>query len=533
MRTCVTPEGQFRVAVHAPSYKVANLRRESHVQELGRDENGHVIRNSSNFPDHDINVQEGKTIYEVANAFPFRGATFIDSGWAGRAAENHAQICIPRNKEYSTSKTLAKHLSEEQVREILVALPLSIRYSIAATSTDASELVLLADTCCRFVRDTAGRPVGLKYEKHCSGLRPVITDFELFETIANNPALPDTYKVVMVLRPGVQGSSEIVGDYRSSQTHVYEYLRSNSYIPWGHYAANFAQDCIRYAIEQVSREDMRGLRHLYYQRVYVQMAANLGIRLSQLRDKQYNAPELEALREKILDARRKQDNIPNAATLWGWNFGYDFSGTGYRLHASHQMIHQQYAFVHDSAPTLTGGSLVPFSNGDMVAETIQQYQDENNSDFFTDYLRALQSNSRIDHRNGPDSLIVWQDANVLLFVPKAQVSQWELQIMVTADWENQPVGNVFEASYEVRESLDTALLYAQRALAGLGARMVTSVEFSKRFFLDNGQRLVYSLLPKLPWSMGGFSESQYRFICGHYPEDFAEACRKSLAKDRG
>jgi hypothetical protein len=28
--------------------------------------------------------------------------------------------------------------------------------------------------------------------------------------------------------------------------------------------------------------------------------------------------------------------------------------------------------------------------------------------------------------------------------------------------------------------------------------------------------------------MGGFSEAQGRFILGHYPEDFAEACRQQL-----
>jgi len=49
--------------------------------------------------------------------------------------------------------------------------------------------------------------------------------------------------------------------------------------------------------------------------------------------------------------------------------------------------------------------------------------------------------------------------------------------------------------------------------------------------VTNGQRLLYAFLPKLPWSMGGFSEAQGRFICGHYPEDFAVACRRQLREE--
>jgi hypothetical protein len=51
--------------------------------------------------------------------------------------------------------------------------------------------------------------------------------------VANNPCLPDLYKEVMVLRPGVQGQSEIVGEWRTGGSRVFEYLRRNSYIPWG------------------------------------------------------------------------------------------------------------------------------------------------------------------------------------------------------------------------------------------------------------------------------------------------------------
>ena len=44
------------------------------------------------------------------------------------------------------------------------------------------------------------------------------------------------------------------------------------------------------------------------------------------------------------------------------------------------------------------------------------------------------------------------------------------------------------------------------------------------------QPLIYALLPKLPFSMGAFSEAQLRYINGHYPEDFAATCRFALGK---
>jgi len=68
-----------------------------------------------------------------------------------------------------------------------------------------------------------------------------------------------------------------------------------------------------------------------------------------------------------------------------------------------------------------------------------------------------------------------------------------------------------------------------RVLTGLGARMITVIEFSKRIGAkDIDQRLLYSFLPKIPYSMGAFSEAEKRFINGHYPEDFAITCRLQL-----
>ena len=90
----------------------------------------------------------------------------------------------------------------------------------------------------------------------------------------------------------------------------------------------------------------------------------------------------------------------------------------------------------------------------------------------------------------------------------------------------QPVGNIVEADIHMRRSLDAALLTAARTLSNMGARMITSYEISKRMdSADVHQRMIYTLLPRLPESPGSFSEWQQRWINGHYPEDFAAACR--------
>ena len=238
------------------------------------------------------------------------------------------------------------------------------------------------------------------------------------------------------------------------------------------------------------------------------------------------------MRLAVVTALAEREKGRGATTLWGWNFGYDYSGSGCRLHASHQMIHQQYAMVPDQVTGLDGSLIPAYGAGDLVAGVVAAYRDRHGRDFFTDYLAAIRANTRMDGRDLDASLVVWEDEAVMLFVPKAQVSQWELQLMVTADAHGRPVGNVLEADTSVRASIDRGILTAQRVLAGLGARMVTSIEYPRRFGLDNGQRLLYSFLPKLPWSMGAFSEAQLRFICGHFPEDFARACRNQVTGDR-
>ena len=121
-------------------------------------------------------------------------------------------------------------------------------------------------------------------------------------------------------------------------------------------------------------------------------------------------------------------------------------------------------------------------------------------------------------------LVVYEGEHVMLFVPKAQTSQWELQLVTLGQ-----VGNVLEADSNVRTSLNRGVITAMRILTGMGAQMITVIEFPKRIgSSDIDQRLLYSFLPKIPYSMGAFSEAQQRYISGHYPEDFASACRLQL-----
>lgn len=390
----------------------------------------------------------------------------------------------------------------------------------------------MAELCCQFVHDpVSGHPVGLRYKKDDQGrVRADIKDHILSEALANNPFLPDNYKAVMVLKPGAQGSSEIVGEWSEPNSHVFEYLRRNSYIPWGHYAANMAHDSVRYRVRDLSFADMSGLRHLYYQRSYVRMAQELGISVSVNR-RRLSDDELESLRKKIGKAlsARKGSDLKFNSTLWGWNFGFGYASSGYRLHGSHQQIHQQFALIPSRVPAAypnDSPDMPTYSSGDLIHDFIREYREKTGKYFFDSYIRAIRSNRRMDgNEAGESRLIVYEDEKVILFVPKAQTSQWELQIMML-----EPVGNILETDRHTRESLNRAMLIAVKILENMGAKMITGIEYSKRFDSeDKDQRLMYCFLPKLPESPGAFTEAQLRWINGHYPEDFAAACRGRLA----
>ncbi len=535
LHTCVSPEGRFVFGIHKPSFSVANHREKDCIESLGQSKEGLRIDNQRNFPAKRVDVAEASWIFEIANPFSFRGTTFIKKDWADKRAADPASIKLPPRPEVSLSESLSGIIIDNdpvKLDQAFRKLPPSVLLALATTSTDPDDLVRLARISCPFVADQKdGGPRGLLYESGPDGqLRPIIHNHPLFEAVANNPCLPDHYKTIMVLRPGAQGGSEIIGEAQSPDhsSHVFEYLRRNSYIAGGHYAANMADDAVRYSVNDLSKDDMTGLRHLYYQRTFLRMAEQLDLETPPAR-KSLTGPELEELRTRI--AARLQTNSRPAlqfnATLWGWNYGFDFAPSLYRLHASHQQIHQQFAMLPDKIADGEGGYRPAYGCGDLVADCAKRFRQETGRDFFAAYLAAIRTNTRTDGAvSGPANLVIHQDDNVILFVPKAQTSQWEVQLICL-----KQVGNIVEADLATRASLDLAMLVAMKTLGALGVRMVTTIEFPKRIdSADRDQRLLYSFLPKLPESPGAFSEAQLRWINGHYPEDFAEACRQAQSR---
>lgn len=543
LRTCVSPEGNFEYGIHKPRFTTENLRERTTLSSLGRNEAGKTISNAVNFPDGALEENHADWIFEIPNPFPFRGTTFINRRWAEEKANHPEQIRLPKRIQVSLFKTIQSEkedaaLDDDAYASYLNNLPEPLLLALASTSTDTRDLTALAKLCCEFVfEDQSEFPSGMVFsEAGKKGFRPVIHHRQLFEVLANNPCLPDAYKEVMVLRPGIQGSSEIVGEWLPDpDSHIFEYFRRNSYIPWGHFAANMANDAVRYRIEDLSFKDMRGLRHLYYQRTFARLAVQLQIGRS-FQQKGLSEQELESLRRDLvekIDSGSGNDALSFDRTLWGWNFGFDYAPSHYRLHASHQQIHQQYAMIPSSIPswsagiddTQSTGSLKAYACGDLIESFIRSYRRETGQAFFDAYIKALETNRRMDGRDHkPQDLIVFDEDEVIVFVPKAQTSQWELQLMT-----RKPVGNILEADARIRLAIDRALFVAVNVLSALGAEMITSIEFSKRFDAsDRDQHLLYCLLPRLPESPGAFSEAQLRWINGHYPEDFAAACKATL-----
>jgi hypothetical protein len=553
LRTCVSPDGHFIYMVHKPQYRVMNQRMGDSIEFLGNADDGFPCYNNDNFPTGDVVVDGAGWVFEIPNAWPFFGTTYISKEWADQKADHPETIALPPPCEVCMSAAFIRGMgdrldSDDRLSDLFRELPSSVRLALAAASTSSEDLVRLARMSCDFLFDgETGQPIGLRYaKKKDGGCSPIIHDHTFFDTVANNRHLPDEYKRAMVLRPGVQGNSEIVGEYLAAgaagfQTHVFEYLRKNSYIPGGHYAANMADDAVRYRMDDLTADDFTGLRHLYYQRSYLRLAVDLGLETMGHRHC-LNREELENLRQAIIaefsessnNSRGSAVQNPCAAAIWGWNYGFDCAASGYRLHASHQQIHQQYAMVPVQVDSYANGEmdkslvLQPYSCGDMVGEFIADYRQRTGSHFFKDYIHAIRNNRRLDRKdNDRESLIVYEDEHVMLFVPKAQRSQWELQLMVV-----RPVANILEADVKTRDAIDKAILLALRTLTGLGARMITTIEYGGRFRRqsmpgqETDQHLFYVFSPRLPESPGGFSEAQLRFINGHYPEDFAAACRK-------
>ena len=526
--TCVAPSGEFVYGIHKPRFKATNLRENDYIVHLGRTLNQEVVDNAANFPEKDVPVPAGAWVFEIPNAFPFMGATFILKSKADRTVGG----CNPfRELSERPDEGIANPSIQTQSRAALL--------SLASSSTNPEILASLAERSCEFVYDENTNIVsGRLYQQDDAGqLCPAILDHHLFQLVSNNPFLPDAYKRHMVLIPGVQGKSAIVGEYSEGDTHVWEYLRENSYIPWGHYAANMAHDAVRYRICSLTSKDLSGLRFLSYQRIYVQLAAELGLPVPTGRVR-LGKNDLENLRMSIFNEIKERNKsggtLPFNAVIWGQNYGFDLSVSGYKLGGSHQQIHQQFALVRTDMPVYVGGenetsfsSMDTYDQGDRIAQFSKTYQEKTGKGFFETYLQAIQSNKRLDGRIDKTSdLTIYQDENVVVFVPKAQRSQGEIQLMSKGE-----CGNIVEADTGVRYSLDRAIMLTMKILENLGVEIFNAFEISKRLdSLDQDQRLIYCFFPRHPQSPGGFSEFQHRWINNHYPEDFAKNCRDELDK---
>ena len=113
--------------------------------------------------------------------------------------------------------------------------------------------------------------------------------------------------------------------------------------------------------------------------------------------------ELEELRKQIVQKISDvgTSSLQFDATLWGWNYGFDFAASGYRLHASHQQIHQQFAMIpKETAAEGHIDEVIPSYNcGDLVADFVRLYNREHNSNYFVDYIEATKNNRRFDDRD--------------------------------------------------------------------------------------------------------------------------------------
>jgi hypothetical protein len=531
LRTCVGPDGRFRVGRHRPDFTVANLRQNDFISRLGELPDGTPVWNHANFPKADVREPAADIIYEIPNPLPFRGTTFINSAWADPRAGHPERIRMsppPPCSLFDSLEGFQAGMADTDKTRLLISLPHPLKLALAQVSTDPEELKVLAGHACTLIFSPGSDlPRGMGFKTARQG-KPVpdIRFRDLFEILVNNPSLPDSYKIAMVLRPGIQGTNEIIGEYADGATHVFEYLRRNSYIPWGHFAANMAHDQIRYRARDLTIQDIQGLRHLYYQRVFCRVAAQLDIPLPRHRAR-LSVTDLEALRQTILKALDQGcgSALRFNGALWGWNFGFGSAASGHRLHASHQMIHQQNALIPRQMPDENGMPMPCFACGDLVTDFVRIFEATHDKPFFDAYVDAMKHNRRTDGNEQKEaSLIIHEDDHVCLFVPKAQVNEWELQVMTRSR-----IPHILAADTAVRESLDMAILKAVKTLEKLGVQMVTGIEFSARFdAVRLNQHLIYSFIPRLPYAPPTFSEAQMRWITGVYPEDLARACRDAL-----
>ena len=140
----VSPDGEFIWGVHTPSYRVKNLRQTDREQRLGSVTNQPPKTNAANFPHGDVDVENADQVFEIPNALPFRGATYITASWAEPKALRPELIALPKAQPSSMTTTLEKGLpnqalSRETLQHLITVLPEPIQLAMATTSTDVGQ----------------------------------------------------------------------------------------------------------------------------------------------------------------------------------------------------------------------------------------------------------------------------------------------------------------------------------------------------------------------------------------------------------
>ena len=149
LRTCVAPSGKFVYGIHKPRYRVANLREMDILEPLGQFPDGREFQNDANFPSGDVEEPGAEWIFEIPNAFPFRGTTYILKSWADEKAQAANTFELPQPQAFSFSDLLQDWLEmsrvpEDKLAKIYRTLPEPLQLALAVNSTDPQDLMRLS-----------------------------------------------------------------------------------------------------------------------------------------------------------------------------------------------------------------------------------------------------------------------------------------------------------------------------------------------------------------------------------------------------
>ena len=109
---------------------------------LGTFDDGSLYENHRNFPAGDVEEPDADWVYEIPNAFPFRGTTYISKSWADSKAADPTSIVLSEPPRISYTSALKKWLGDsafsENNKKAFSALPDPLLLALATTSTCAS-----------------------------------------------------------------------------------------------------------------------------------------------------------------------------------------------------------------------------------------------------------------------------------------------------------------------------------------------------------------------------------------------------------